>query len=283
MNLIAANGDMVLSADSKGSQLKKRFISAVFLTPLVTIVLIFGFPWFDILVVFSVVVMGFEWGRMAFREFRILVFLCMVCLGGGVGAIAIANSFYSTLCALIAFVLMVGGLFVSIPRQAAINLCALCVIGTTGVALIWLRSLTAMGFEIVLWLLVTVWVTDTGAYIFGKLFGVRRMAPNVSPGKTWVGLVAGAFLASLWGFFFSIYFLIGTPVLMLITSGVLAFISQAGDLTVSMAKRFYKVKDTGHLIPGHGGILDRTDGLIWTSPLVALVISLSGGKIPSWL
>ena len=283
MSLIAANGDTVLSSESKGSQLKKRIISAIFLVPFVTFILTFGFPLFDALIIFSVVVMGYEWGRMAFRECHILVFYSMICLGGGVGATAIGNSYYSMLCVLLALLLMAGGLFTVIPREAVVSLCALCIIGMTGIALIWLRSLTPMGFEIVLWLLVTVWATDTGAYIFGKLFGVRKMAPTISPGKTWFGLVGGCFLAGLWGFFFSIYFLIGTPVLMVITSGVLAFVSQAGDLTVSMAKRFYKVKDTGNLIPGHGGILDRADGLIWTAPLVALVISISGGEFPPWL
>jgi len=274
---------MVHSAELKVSQLKKRIISAVFLIPFVLFVLIFGFPWFDVLIVVSVMIMGFEWGRMAFKERQTLVFISVICLGSGVGVTSIVNGFYFSLVLIVTFLFLAIGLFAVIPRNAFVSLFAFCLIGATGIALIWLRSLAEIGFEIVLWLLVTVWATDTGAYIFGKLFGVRRMAPTISPGKTWVGLVGGVFLAGLWGGLFSIYFSIGTPVLVSTTSVVLAFVSQAGDLTVSMAKRFYKVKDTGNLIPGHGGILDRADGLIWSSPLVAVVISLLGGKIPLWL
>ena len=105
-----------------------------------------------------------------------------------------------------------------------------------------------------LYVMILVWGADSGAYMFGKLFGKHKLAPKVSPGKTWQGDVA--------------------PVTLLICSIVAALASVLGDLTESMFKREAGIKDSGHLIPGHGGILDRIDSLTAAVPVFACLLLL---------
>lgn len=135
-------------------------------------------------------------------------------------------------------------------------------VGGACVALLWLRLRPDAGFEVVLWLFFVVWATDIGAYFVGRSIGGVKLAPTVSPGKTWAGLIGGTGCAAMiggalaWGICF-----IGAAVAAL-AGGVLAVTSQLGDLFESWLKRRRGVKDSGNLIPGHGGLLDRVDGLM---------------------
>ena len=125
----------------------------------------------------------------------------------------------------------------------------------------------------ILFLFAVVWATDIAAYFGGKKYGKRKLAPSISPGKTIEGLGFGVLAAAIVGAvgtlltasYFSIFenFLIG---------GLLAVVSQAGDLFESWLKRRAGVKDSGHLIPGHGGILDRVDGLVFAAPVYTLLV-----------
>lgn len=137
--------------------------------------------------------------------------------------------------------------------------------------LLWLRNLPdPSGFFIVIWTLVIVWATDIGAYIAGRAIGGFKIAPAISPNKTWAGLAGGmvaAFLAA------HVHLLFPTHDIALfhytLLAPILAVIAQIGDFFESWAKRRYDVKDSSNLIPGHGGILDRLDGLLFVSPVVA--------------
>ena len=110
-------------------------------------------------------------------------------------------------------------------------------------------------------LLAIVWCSDIGAYAVGRLVGGRRLAPRVSPGKTWSGAVGGLLAAILAAF--AVSGVVNIQAAMIAT--VLGIASQVGDLGESAAKRHYNVKDSGRLIPGHGGLLDRLDGLLAAS------------------
>ncbi|WP_127959681.1 phosphatidate cytidylyltransferase [Serratia microhaemolytica] len=126
-----------------------------------------------------------------------------------------------------------------------------------------------------LYVMLLVWAADSGAYTFGKLFGKHKLAPKVSPAKTWEGLVGGiitsAAISAVFGYFAPLQI---APLTLLICSVVAVLASALGDLTESMFKREAGIKDSGNLIPGHGGILDRIDSLTAAIPVFACLLLL---------
>jgi len=141
------------------------------------------------------------------------------------------------------------------------------------IALLWIRERDAQGVDLLLWVFIVTWSTDIGAYFVGRAVGRRKLAPTISPGKTVEGLVGGVAAAALLGGAWVIYR--DLPRLLLILAPVFACAAQAGDLFESWIKRKAGVKDSGHWLPGHGGLLDRLDGLVPVAVLTALV-QLSG-------
>jgi phosphatidate cytidylyltransferase len=129
--------------------------------------------------------------------------------------------------------------------------------------------------ELLLFALLIVWVADIGAYFVGKGFGKVKLAPQISPGKTWEGVLGGLcavmILAALGSPILEIEIAVLVPFCLAV-----AMISIVGDLTVSMFKRNAGVKDSGSLFPGHGGVLDRIDSVTSAAPLFALAMSWIG-------
>ena len=139
--------------------------------------------------------------------------------------------------------------------------------GALAVSLPILRQSTPDGFAIVLWLFAVVWGTDTMAYFGGRAIGGARLAPRLSPSKTWSGFLTGIVCGAMLG-----VFVVPTKGCEICTfaSGLCGgALAQAGDLFESSMKRRYGVKDTGSLIPGHGGVMDRLDGFIAASIFAA--------------
>lgn len=136
----------------------------------------------------------------------------------------------------------------------------------------------------VLWVLFVVWATDVGGYMFGKSIGGPKLMPRISPKKTWAGLFGGVVFAAAVTYIFVLQMNnrnVGLSMpYFVISSIILAFIAQAGDLFESAIKRSLKIKDSSNLIPGHGGIFDRVDGLLFVAPVVALFVHLS---LMGWL
>jgi len=136
----------------------------------------------------------------------------------------------------------------------------------------------ARGPLIVLWLVLMVCAADIGAYFAGRGLGRRKLAPRVSPGKTWEGAIGGLLMAALVAWGGAAYF--DLPPLHAIALGCgVGIFSVIGDLTESMFKRAAALKDSGSLLPGHGGLLDRIDGLTAAAPLYALGL-FHAGVIP---
>ncbi|MFO1468157.1 MAG: phosphatidate cytidylyltransferase [Steroidobacteraceae bacterium] len=132
------------------------------------------------------------------------------------------------------------------------------------------------GPEGVLWLLAWVFSADIGAYFAGRAFGRSKLAPRISPGKTWEGVIGGVLLAVVLGAVGARWF--GVPVLPAVSFGIaLIAVSIVGDLTESMFKRGAGLKDSGALLPGHGGVLDRIDSVTAAAPLFALALHAYGG------
>ena len=146
--------------------------------------------------------------------------------------------------------------------------------GLPAVALIWLRD-RPDGFALVVWTLAIVWATDILAYFSGRAIGGPKLAPAISPNKTWAGLLGGVTAAGLASAGLGMAFGWTTPPLFLALAGVgLGGVAQVGDLFESWLKRRAGVKDSGGLLPGHGGVMDRLDGLVPVACLVALGVAL---------
>ena len=136
-----------------------------------------------------------------------------------------------------------------------------------------LRNLSEIGFKITLALFLSVWICDTGAFLFGKKFGKKKILPDISPNKTWVGTIAGFISSMIFllilnqsGYFPDIFSLVDVVVLGLITG----IFGQFGDWAESLLKREANVKDTSNILAGHGGVLDRFDSLTFAAPLILI-------------
>lgn len=114
----------------------------------------------------------------------------------------------------------------------------------------------------------SIWTNNTFAYVFGKTWGKRLLAPNISPKKSWEGFVGGTLAAVVFNLIFGTYFY-GMPwIHALVFGGSIGVLATLGDLVQSQMKRQAKVKDSGSLIPGHGGFFDRMDSIIFTAPVI---------------
>jgi phosphatidate cytidylyltransferase len=155
-------------------------------------------------------------------------------------------------------------------------------VGASCVALTWLREEPRIGLFLILFLLLTVWANDIGAYVVGKGIGGPRLAPSISPAKTWAGFWGGMIAAGVVGGLMALAVEARQPLALGALGALLAVVGQGGDLFESALKRRYKVKDSGQLIPGHGGLLDRIDGLVAAAPVLALFQAVVGAQSIWW-
>jgi len=173
---------------------------------------------------------------------------------------------WTRMCAARPLWLIAGAFYISIPCGA----------------LIWLRDDSTPGMITILWIFAIVWCADIAAYLSGRAIGGPKLAPSISPKKTWAGFIGGVSFASIVGGAFALYW-DGSPLSLALWAGIVAIASQAGDLLESAVKRHFGVKDSSALIPGHGGVLDRVDALITGSVAVALMKMAIGKGVMPWL
>lgn len=156
-------------------------------------------------------------------------------------------------------------------NSIALNLLNLIYVGWTLVHILLIRNLSE-GFLLLLLLFIIIWATDTGAYFTGRLLGKNKLSPQISPNKTIEGALGGLVSSILCAVIFvSFYKVISVPAVILIAL-VLSVMGQLGDLVESSFKRFADIKDSGNIIPGHGGILDRFDSTIFTVPILYYIL-----------
>ena len=155
-------------------------------------------------------------------------------------------------------------------------------VGLPCLAMIWLRSSPESGLGVLIWLLVVVWTTDSAAYFAGRTLGGPKLAPSISPAKTWSGFWGGVLGAALVSILFAWLAGLERLAVLGLLAAALAVVAQIGDLAESALKRRAGVKDSGQLIPGHGGLLDRVDGLLFAAPALALVGVLAGPEHWPW-
>lgn len=264
------------------SGLTLRILSASVLAPPVLLAIYAGSPFTELLVLIAGVAMTWEAGNAVFATSRPWqAAVAMV----GTGAALLCAGFYSYALAVAVMTLTVASVLAATRTRPGLILAgAAFYLGMGCLAFLWLRQRGDGGLLMVTWLIASVWATDIAAYFTGRAIGGPRLAPRISPKKTWAGLLGGAIGAAAVGAGFAF----GAPEiraalslpgpLAMATVGVaLAVVAQLGDLLASAFKRYFGVKDASHLIPGHGGVIDRADGLLAASLAVAFATMLTKG------
>ncbi len=280
-NSTAATAATVPPANA--SALRTRVVSALILAPVALIPAYLGRPLWDVLVAVMGACMAWEWAS-----------LC----GGGrlsrVGAVSMAIApaavAVAALAGVIPALIVVGAGVMLICLGAGLEgarnpvwpAVGVAYVGVPCLAMVWLRAMPDDGLATLLWVLALVWATDTGAYIAGRGLGGPKLAPRISPNKTWAGLIGGMVAAAMTGVAASLLVENAAAWITVPVSAALAVVEQAGDLFESAVKRHFGVKDSSRLIPGHGGVLDRVDGLLAVSLAVAALSWTAGHTILIW-
>lgn len=288
MNSIAASGDTAPPADKagSGSALRSRVLSALVLAPLVLVGIIFGFPFFDILIAAAAVIMAAEWRRLCGGRFLDLVGGTMIA-GVLAGIVAVVLGYAPVAVLLVLSASAIAGILSAAlgeNRRVFVSCClGAALVGGCGISLVWLRLLEPGGLAIIVWLVLAIWLTDICAFFAGRAVGGPKLAPTISPNKTWAGLIGGVVAAAVWSVAWSSWQQVESLASMALIGAATAVLAQLGDLGVSMIKRRFGAKDSGRLIPGHGGLLDRMDGFIGAAPPVALAIAINSFGGSPWL
>jgi phosphatidate cytidylyltransferase len=265
-----------------GRSLMLRIASAAVLLPVAIAAVAYGRPWFDALLALTAFLMAREWARMTGGGIKGATYLL-----AGVSLLLVLSLPFEVDGRILIGALIAGTILLyALARLSGAQTPKLLAFGLPAVVLpcaafVWLRASHDYGVETVLWLMSIVWATDTGAFFFGRTIGGPKLAPKLSPNKTWAGLLGGMLSAGLVGAGVAAA-CGGSPYILAPLAIVLAVISQGGDLGESALKRRFGVKDSGKIIPGHGGVLDRVDGLMPVAPLVALLILVTGRSIMEW-
>ncbi len=255
-----------------------RALSALIIAPLAVYVVYLGSPYMEVVVTLLGAGMAWEWARLCGNgELKLPGYAMISAVGAALAAGAMRE--YTIAGWIVAVGAMAAVVLAVRDREGTPFWYAVGVLYTAVpcLGIIWLRADPAEGFKVVLWLLCVVWATDTGAYAAGRTIGGPKMAPSISPNKTWAGLAGGMISAGLVGGVTA--WIVGTVGIGFLTgvSVVLAVLAQAGDLLESRLKRRFGVKDSSNLIPGHGGLLDRLDGVLAAALTVAVAVRLTGG------
>ncbi len=277
----AATEHRLARAEAEG--LRLRVLSALALAPLPIAAVWFGSPWLPLLTAVASAVMAWEWGRLCHRGRSRTSDLVLV----GVVLATVAIAALATVWLAVLSALLGAGLVFWVARRTPNPAPRWTAFGALWVAipcvcLLWLAGEGTDGRPTLLWLLAVVWATDIGAYAAGRSLGGPRLAPRWSPRKTWAGLAGGVLCAALVGWATAEWLGVPAALPLVLLSAALAIVEQLGDLAESLAKRRFGVKDTSGLIPGHGGLLDRLDGLLAVAPAVALLTVIGGRSVLDW-
>ena len=217
--------------------------------------------------------MSVEWGKLTNNDTPLQLAI-------QIGTITIALLAFVLKEPPLFFASLIGGAFLAAWAahywwRSKWALLGLVYVGAPVLSFLYLRDDPLYGFYAVLFILLVVWGSDTAAYFAGRHFGGKKLAPTISPGKTWSGSIGGLFAGLIIGALYAIS-INAEPVILGLIGLVLSALSQVGDLSESSIKRHFGVKDSGTLIPGHGGILDRLDAVVFGvvgAALIALVRS----------
>ncbi len=265
----------------KLNSLQQRILTALIFIPVGLGAIWIGSPYFDMLIVLIMILMAREWSRMVMGIPYSPLAYCFVVLILGLLYFDLSTSHYIKWAA----VALVGSFFLHLyqhQKQPSLRFRDFIIYGLGSLYITWslfiLVYMVNEGLQLFfMWMLLIVLSSDIGAYFAGRFIGGPKLAPSISPNKTWAGFTGGLALACLVGFFTAPYL----QTIYIIPSHIigaclfLSMMSHIGDLLESMVKRYYHVKDSGTILPGHGGVLDRFDSMLLVS-FAAIVLLFSG-------
>lgn len=259
------------AATAKWADLGVRALSAAILIPAVLADVWAGGIWFHLFVALIGILMAQEWVTIVHRQSPVQFALhaagamcgALLPLDVGLGGALLAIAALTALSGVTAWRESPGGpawRYLGVPY-----------VSLPPIALVVLREDAAYGIAAILLVMMMVWFADTVAYFAGRIIGGPKLAPRISPKKTWAGLggaMAGSALAAL-----GVALAMDLPAtgILVVIAALLAIVEQGGDLFKSAMKRHYGVKDSGNLIPGHGGVIDRVDGLVAVAVAAAII------------
>lgn len=264
----------------RSHELAKRIASAAVLAPVaIYLVYVGGWP-FTLLVMLVAVLMTYEWARLVrgshlnadYVIHAVTAIIAVALAGAGMPLLALG--------AALAGVAVAFGVVVWTGQARRWPMIGFPYILLPCIGLVWMRSGGEWGMLTLYWLLAVVWMTDIMAFVVGRTFGGPKLAPRLSPSKTWSGLAGGVAGAAAAGALTSAALGLGAAWSLAAISGIIAVVAQIGDIAESALKRYADVKDSSALIPGHGGVLDRVDGLIFAAVAAcaaALIGLVAGG------
>ena len=258
--------------------LAQRATSAVGLA-LVAIALTVAGPWpFAGLVAVGSFILAWEWNSLTSEgNGRAALLVHCIAVVGACALVLLANEWLAVAA------LFAGAMLAAIfsPGKSGRHWPALGVLylGATAVLLIGLRNDAMHGLLSIIFLFIVVWSADTAAYFAGRAVGGRKLAPVISPGKTWSGAIAGILIPAVLAYAYALWIGVHAPFVLALVGAGLALASQLGDLAESAIKRNFNVKDSGKILPGHGGLFDRVDGLVGAVLAAGILVICRTGTI----
>ena len=261
--------------ESCGGELALRVCSALVLVPLALGAAYLGGWPFAVLWGLAAMVVLWEWNSLVAGSDQRIV----LTTGGASLALAIALVLTGhLLAAVIVLAISTLGVASLAPAKRRTWIAAgVPYAGALGVAPIVLRSDNGEGFLAIIFLFAVVWTTDIAAYFSGRAIGGPKLMPRVSPNKTWSGAIGGTLAAVVVALALAQVTALTGLFAIAMLAVILSICAQGGDLFESFLKRRFGAKDSGHLIPGHGGLMDRLDGFVTASVVAALIGLLRGG------
>lgn len=272
-------GETPKKASRVGADLVPRIMSGVAMAAVAFGLTYAGPMPFAALLLFGGMVLAWEWGHMV-RGAN--VDATMAAHVASVVAAIVLASMGQTGLGLIA--LSIGLILVALlamGRHAILSAVGVVFAALPAIALIWLRGDGDLGLTAVLFVMLAVIATDTAAYFSGRLIGGPRIWPRVSPNKTWAGLIGAIIGAALVGIVVSHFVPGARPVRLAAVGALLAVVAQVGDFAESALKRHFGAKDASALIPGHGGLMDRVDGLVTAAVAAGLLAAAINVHAPA--
>jgi phosphatidate cytidylyltransferase len=251
-----------------GSDFAPRLVSGLALGAVAALFTFSGTLPFSVLVVVVTLLLSWEWGRLVHGREADMVVAIHVGSAGAAAVLAVLG--YVGLGLLALPIGAILAMLLSLGRNSLFSALGVFYAGLPAVAMIWLRADPQLGLLAVIFVIVIVIVSDTAGFLAGRLLNGPKLWPRLSPNKTWAGVIGALVASSIIGALFWFVVPGASAVWLAATSMVLSLAAQAGDLAESAIKRRFGAKDSSSLIPGHGGVMDRVDGLVAAAAVVGL-------------
>ena len=268
---------MQSSAPAERRNLLFRILSGLALAPPFLALAWWGGPVFPLVVALGGAFGLREWFRMVSGRPVIAAYIALAgCLGAyQIGGVQMSLEIMAGMTVILMAVARLAD-----SAHAVLAGLGLPYVGLTVIALPWLRDTGE--WPLVLLVLLIVWATDIGGFVAGRSFGGPKMAPRISPKKTWSGFAGSLALAAVAGWGWAVFFEASQPIDAILIAIGLSLVGQGGDLFESAMKRRFHLKDSGGMIPGHGGVLDRIDAMLAIVPVFALMHAsdMTAGLLP---